>query len=66
MAFSSYNKFDHNVYRDALIITTMDTFTSLIAGFSIFGILGNLAYNTNEKDIGNVIKNGGMGLAFIS
>lgn len=28
--YSSYNKFSHNVYRDANIVTTLDTFTSLL------------------------------------
>lgn len=64
--FSSYNRFDHNIYRDALIVTTMDTFTSLLGGFTIFGILGNLAFNLGQKDVGQVIKSGGSGLAFIS
>ena len=30
--YSSYNGFRHNVYRDALIISFTDTFTSLLAG----------------------------------
>ena len=30
--YSSYNDFKHNVYRDALIISFTDTFTSLLAG----------------------------------
>ena len=30
--YSSYNGFSHNVYRDALIISFTDTFTSLLAG----------------------------------
>lgn len=64
--YSSYNKFDHNIYRDAMIVTTLDTFTSLLAGFTIFGILGNLAYNIREPDVSKVIKSGGAGLAFIS
>ncbi|KAG5669724.1 hypothetical protein PVAND_000019 [Polypedilum vanderplanki] len=64
--FASFNRFDHNIHRDAMIVTTMDTFTSLLGGFTIFGILGNLAYSIGEEDIGNVIKSGGSGLAFIS
>lgn len=64
--FSSYNPFDHNIYRDAMIVTTMDTFTSLLGGFTIFGILGNLAFNIGETDVSKVIKSGGSGLAFIS
>ncbi|XP_018788839.1 PREDICTED: sodium-dependent nutrient amino acid transporter 1 [Bactrocera latifrons] len=63
--FSSYNHFDHCIYRDAMIVTTLDTFTSLLAGVSIFGILGNLAHNLQITDIKEVVKSG-TGLAFIS
>lgn len=47
------------------IVTTLDTFTSLIAGITMFGILGNLAHNMQIDDISKVVK-GGTGLAFIS
>lgn len=53
------------VPRDANIVTTLDTFTSLLSGVVIFGILGNLAYENNTTDISSVV-NGGPGLAFIS
>lgn len=43
----------------------MDTFTSLMAGVIVFGILGNLAHMTGSKDLTQVIK-GGAGLAFVS
>lgn len=52
-------------YRDVLIVTTLDTFTSLLAGITIFGILGNLAHNLGLEDIKSVVKSG-TGLAFIS
>lgn len=55
-----------NIFRDAIIVTTLDTITSLIAGFTIFGILGNLAHNIGEPDISKVIRGGGSALAFIS
>ncbi|XP_060521730.1 sodium-dependent nutrient amino acid transporter 1-like [Cylas formicarius] len=63
--YSSYNAFDHNINRDALVVTTLDTFTSLLAGSTIFGILGNLA---KELDVhpSQVVSSGGTGLAFIS
>ncbi|XP_075973529.1 sodium-dependent nutrient amino acid transporter 1-like [Anticarsia gemmatalis] len=63
--FSSYNGFKQNVYRDAMIVTTLDTFTSLLSGITIFGILGNLAHELN-KEVHEVIGSGGTGLAFIS
>lgn len=62
--YSSYNRFEHNVYRDALIISVVDTFTSLLAGFTIFSILGNLA-NELGVPVSEVIESG-VGLAFIS
>lgn len=62
--YSSHNKFRHNVYRDALIISVTDTFTSLLAGFTIFAILGNLAKEL-DVPIDKVIKSG-TGLAFVS
>ena len=34
--------------RDALIISVADTLTSLLAGFTIFSILGNLAFELNK------------------
>ena len=43
----------------------MDTITSLLAGVIIFGILGNLAYESGTDDIKQVVK-GGSGLAFVS
>lgn len=64
ITYASYNSFSQNVYRDAWIISFADTFTSLLAGFTIFSILGNLAYelDTNVEDV----VRGGSGLAFIS
>ncbi|KRT86582.1 neurotransmitter transporter, partial [Oryctes borbonicus] len=63
--YSSYNRFEHNINRDAMIVTTLDTFTSLLAGTTIFGILGNLAHQSGVK-VDQVINSGGSGLAFIS
>ncbi|KAG6447148.1 hypothetical protein O3G_MSEX004764 [Manduca sexta] len=63
--FSSYNGFRHNIYRDAWIVTTLDTFTSFLSGCTIFGILGNLAYELNTE-VKYVMGSGGTSLAFIS
>ncbi|ALC43615.1 CG4476 [Drosophila busckii] len=63
--YSSYNRFGHNIYRDAHIVTGLDTFTSLLSGVIIFGILGKLAHESGTKDIASVVK-AGPGLAFIS
>lgn len=37
----------------------------MLAGCTIFGILGNLAYELGVEDISKVVK-GGAGLAFVS
>lgn len=47
-----------------MIVTSIDTLTSLIGGFTIFAILGNLAHNLGIDNIGEVVKSG-TGLAFI-
>jgi solute carrier family 6 (neurotransmitter transporter, glycine) member 5/9 len=63
--YSSYNSFGHNVYRDANIVTTLDTFTSLLAGCCIFGILGHLAHELGVEDVSTVVKSGtGLGKFF--
>lgn len=64
ITFSSYNNFSHNVYRDAWIISMIDTFTSVLAGVTIFSILGHSAHHLGV-DIKEVVR-GGAGLAFIS
>ncbi|CAL8123743.1 unnamed protein product [Orchesella dallaii] len=62
--FSSFNPFQRDIYKDAFIISMMDTFTSLLAGFTIFAILGSLATQL-DVDI-TVVAKSGPGLAFIS
>jgi solute carrier family 6 amino acid transporter-like protein 5/7/9/14 len=51
--------------RDAMIVTTLDTLTSLLAGSTIFCILGNLIFEMEVDDISTVVA-GGPGLAFVS
>ncbi|XP_011304784.1 sodium-dependent nutrient amino acid transporter 1 [Fopius arisanus] len=65
VTYSSHNRFFHPMHRDVMIVTTLDTLTSLMAGCTIFAILGNLAYEMGTDDIASVVK-GGTGLAFIS
>lgn len=50
--------------RDVNIITVLDTSTSLLAGFIIFGILGHLAYIL-DVDIKDVTKSN-IALAFMA
>eukprot|EP00079_Xenopus_tropicalis_P035191 XP_017948962.1 PREDICTED: sodium-dependent noradrenaline transporter [Xenopus tropicalis] len=63
IAFASYNKFDNNCYRDALMTSTINCVTSFISGFAIFSILGYMAHkhNVNIEDVATE----GAGLVFI-
>jgi solute carrier family 6 amino acid transporter-like protein 5/7/9/14 len=63
--YASYNKFTHKIYRDSNIVTTIDTFTSLLAGCITFGIVGHLAHELGVDDISKVFK-AGPGLVFIT
>ena len=62
---ASFNSFSHNVYRDATIISFADTFTSILAGCTIFAILGHLS-ELLGVEVQDVVKGGGTSLAFVS
>lgn len=61
--FGSYNRFKNNCYYDAIFVSSLDTFTSIIAGIVIFSVLGNLALNLNVN-VEDVAKPG-IALAFV-
>lgn len=60
-----YTVMVHDVLRDAMIISLMDTFTSLFAGFTIFSVLGYLKYITQAKNFDDIVS-GGTTLVFVS
>ncbi|GJQ70886.1 hypothetical protein Trydic_g803 [Trypoxylus dichotomus] len=63
LALASYNKFNNNCYRDALLTSTINCLTSFLAGFVIFSVLGYMAKEQNKsiEEVGL----GGPGLVFI-
>ncbi|KAG5675836.1 hypothetical protein PVAND_005706 [Polypedilum vanderplanki] len=63
LALSSYNKFNNNCYRDALLTSSINCLTSFLAGFVIFSVLGYMAKIQNV-DIDKVGLEG-PGLVFI-
>lgn len=63
VSLGSYNAFNHNVYRDALMLCSVNVFTSLLAGFVVFSVLGFMAGNAG-KTVAEVVKSG-VGLAFL-
>ncbi|CAF5050300.1 unnamed protein product, partial [Rotaria sp. Silwood1] len=64
LALSSYNKFHNNCYRDALLTSTINCATSVLAGFVIFSTLGHMAA-VSKKSIDEVIEEKGSELVFI-
>ncbi|XP_044732020.1 sodium- and chloride-dependent GABA transporter 1-like [Chrysoperla carnea] len=63
-ALGSYNNFHHNSYKDAIITTSVNTLTSLLAGGLTFTILGHLAFLQNTS-VENVVTSG-PGLVFLT
>jgi solute carrier family 6 amino acid transporter-like protein 5/7/9/14 len=62
--YASYNKFGHNIHRDSNIVTTIDTFASIMVGSITFGIIGHLSYELDQP-IKDVLK-AGPGLVFVT
>uniref|UniRef100_A0A3Q2X8Q6 Transporter n=1 Tax=Hippocampus comes TaxID=109280 RepID=A0A3Q2X8Q6_HIPCM len=63
IAFSSYNKFSNNCYRDAIITSSINSLTSFFSGFVVFSFLGYMSYKHNvalEK-----VARDGVGLVFV-
>ena len=63
LALSSYNKFNNNCYRDAVLTSSINCLTSFLAGFVIFSVLGYMAH-VQHKSIEEVGLEG-PGLVFI-
>jgi len=64
ITLASYNQFNNNVFRDALLVGMGNCITSFFAGFVIFGIIGYMAHELGvpvEK-----VAAQGAGLAFIA
>uniref|UniRef100_A0A2C9KHS4 Uncharacterized protein n=1 Tax=Biomphalaria glabrata TaxID=6526 RepID=A0A2C9KHS4_BIOGL len=49
ITMASYNKFNHNVYRDSMLVPVINCGTSLFAGFVIFSVLGYMAHELNTS-----------------
>lgn len=49
IAFSSYNKFNNNCHFDAVLVSFINFFTSILATLVVFAVLGFKANLMNEK-----------------
>eukprot|EP00096_Caligus_rogercresseyi_P010579 TRINITY_DN3906_c0_g1_i1.p1 TRINITY_DN3906_c0_g1~~TRINITY_DN3906_c0_g1_i1.p1 ORF type:complete len:673 (+),score=124.55 TRINITY_DN3906_c0_g1_i1:229-2247(+) len=63
-ALGSYNKFNHNCFKDAMITCVVNTCTCLLAGVLVFSILGYMAH-VQGTTIDHVV-NSGPGLVFLT
>ncbi|XP_062601592.1 sodium-dependent dopamine transporter-like [Saccostrea cucullata] len=63
LAYASYNQINNNVYRDALITSSINCMTSFVSGFVIFMILGHMAETANLPI--DKVATEGPGLVFV-
>ncbi|XP_007520620.1 sodium-dependent dopamine transporter [Erinaceus europaeus] len=63
IAFSSYNQFTNNCYRDAIITTSVNSLTSFSSGFVVFSFLGYVAQKHRVPI--SAVATDGPGLIFI-
>jgi solute carrier family 6 amino acid transporter-like protein 5/7/9/14 len=63
LLLASYNNFNNNCQRDALVIGLCNSLTSLYAGLVVFGVIGFIA-EKKQMDVESVVDEG-PGLAFI-
>uniref|UniRef100_A0A1I7WP54 Transporter n=1 Tax=Heterorhabditis bacteriophora TaxID=37862 RepID=A0A1I7WP54_HETBA len=64
LALSSYNDFNNNCYRDAVVTTSINCLTSFFSGFVIFSTLGYMSELTN-KEVSEVVGDHDASLIFI-
>ncbi|KAL7078128.1 hypothetical protein ACQ4LE_002793 [Meloidogyne hapla] len=64
LALSSYNDFNNNCYRDALVTSLINCFTSFFSGFVIFSTLGYMSELTN-RPVSEVVGEDESSLIFV-
>uniref|UniRef100_A0A914E5J5 Uncharacterized protein n=1 Tax=Acrobeloides nanus TaxID=290746 RepID=A0A914E5J5_9BILA len=64
LSLASFNKKNHNCFRDAMLVSFADGFMSIFGGVAVFNVLGFMATRLNLR-INDVVQSG-TGLAFIA
>ncbi|XP_049821386.1 sodium- and chloride-dependent glycine transporter 1-like isoform X3 [Aethina tumida] len=64
ITLASYNNFNNNCLKDVMIVSAANAFTSVYAGFAIFGMLGFLAHQMGVPV--EEVASDGPGLAFVA
>jgi len=65
ITLSSYTRPRTDVFRTCIGVSLANSIFSLMGGFAIFGILGNLAHTTG-RTVAQVASSSGTGLAFVA
>jgi solute carrier family 6 amino acid/orphan transporter-like 15/16/17/18/20 len=54
IAFSSYNPVNNNCYRDAIMVSLTNCFTSMFAGIVVFSVIGKHGYQMFMNRAGKI------------
>ena len=55
LALSTYNRFENNTQRDAILIGIFNSLTSIYAGIVVFAILGFIAHESDADSVAEVL-----------